>query len=226
LIPRVGLDLEPGVHIARVVPDLDLLDIAYGAVHGGAQIIMVPISAFVTSDLYTPQLFSRPGIPLFAVKTEIEDLDRVSALGNYPDRVVVIGERGHAVSDLSRCTDYLKQVTGSSQEFGVVCDPEPSALKELSRAKVQWAYFSTVNVFGATDPDMAVAEVAHITSAAVAAHHLKMRVALIGPTGKHLAPALAALPHLEEIYPAPDLWAMAMRSGWEGAVSEYRRILG
>jgi hypothetical protein len=226
LIPRIGLDLEPGVHIARVIPDLDLLDMAYGAVHGGVQVVMLPISAFVNSDLYPPALFSRPGIPFFAVKSEIEDLDRVPALGNAPDRVIVMGERGRAVSDLAHATEIIHQIAGAAQEFGIVVDPEPSALKELSRAKLHWAYFSTEPVFGAAGPEEAEVQLARLASAAAAAHHLKLRVAMIGPCGKHLAPALAAVPHLEELYPAPDLWAMALRSGWEGAVSEFRRMLG
>jgi hypothetical protein len=50
-------------------------------------------------------------------------------------------------------------------------------------------------------------------------------VALWGPTGRHLPQAFAALPHVEEIYPVPDLWAMALRLGWERAIEELRRLM-
>jgi len=91
VIPRIGVDLEPGVYVSRAVPELDLLDIAYGAAHGGAHVILVPISAFVASAADTPDRFDRPGLPLFAVKTEVGDLDRVVGLGAAPDRIIVVG---------------------------------------------------------------------------------------------------------------------------------------
>ncbi|HEY3295846.1 MAG TPA: pyridoxine 5'-phosphate synthase [bacterium] len=225
MIPRIGLDLEPGVQIARLIPDLDLLDVAYGAVRGGAQIILLPVSVFVTSTTYTPDLFNRPGLPLFAVKTEEDDLDRVPGLGVAPDRVVVTGARGTTISDVSRVADVSQRVVGTNQEIGVLVAPDPVAIKELSRARVQWAYFSTENVYHAASREEAEAETARIASAALAANRLNLRVALYGPTGRHLPPSLGAMAHIEEIYPAPDLWAMALRLGWEGAISEYRFLL-
>ena len=224
MIPRIGLDLEAGLHIARAVPDLDLLDMAYGAVHGGAHIIMLPVAAFVTSA-YTPDLFKRPGLPLLAVKTEVDDLDRIPGLGHAPDRILIVGERSRSVQDWSRITAFAARAAAGDQEFGVLIEPEVPALKELMRMRAQWAYFSTEAAVNAASQEAAADELARLTSAALAANKVKLRVALWGPTGRQLPQALAALPHVEEIYPVPDLWAMALRSGWEKAVSEYRRLL-
>jgi hypothetical protein len=219
------LDLEPGLQIARVLPELDLLDVAYGAVRGGAQIVLVPVTAFVTSTSYSPDLFNRPGLPLFAVKTELEDLDRIPGLGVAPDRIVVVDERNRTVQDPARAADIAMRVIGSNQEIGILAPPEPSALKDLSRAKIQWVYFSTDPVFNAGSRDEAEAELARLNSAALAANKVRLRVALFGPTGRHLPPSFAAIPFIEEIYPTPDLWSMALRLGWEHAVAEYRNLL-
>jgi hypothetical protein len=224
MIPRIGLDLEAGLQVARVVPDLDLLDIAYGAVHGGAQVLMLPMSAFVSSA-HTPDLFQRPGLPLMVVKTEVDDLDRVSGLGRVPDRILIVGERGRTVQDWSRVATFATR-TGNDHDLGVLIEPEVSALKELARLHAQWAFFPTESVLAASSPQAAEAELARLTSACLAAAKIHLRVALWGPTGRHLPQSFAALPHVEEIYPVPDLWAMALRSGWEQAVSEYRRLLG
>jgi hypothetical protein len=223
--PRIGLDLEPGMQISRIIPDLDLLDVAYGAVRGGAQIILVPVSAFVTSTTYSPELFNRPGLPLFAVRTEAEDLDRIPGLGVAPDRVVISGARGSALTDVARVADIAQRVVGVNQEIGMLVAPDPSAIKELSRARVEWVYFSTESAFRAASREEAEMETARLASAALAANRVNLRVALYGPTGRHLPTAFSAMSHVEEIYPAPDLWAMALRLGWEGAISEYRYLL-
>lgn len=224
MIPRIGLDLEAGLHVARAVPDLDLLDVAYGAVHGGAQVLMLPMAAFVSSA-YTPDLFKRPGLPLLVVKTEVDDLDRVSGLGRAPDRILVVGERGRTVQDCSRVAAFAVR-SGDDCELAVLIEPEVSALKELTRLHAHWAYFPTEPVVAASTPQAAGDELARLTSACLAAAKVNLRVALWGPTGRHLPQAFSALPNVEEIYPVPDLWAMALRSGWEMAVSEYRRLLG
>ncbi|RPH95591.1 hypothetical protein EHM69_03845 [candidate division KSB1 bacterium] len=226
MILRIGLDLEPGLHIARAVPDLDLLDIAYGAVHGGAQIIMLPVSAFVTSASYTPDLFRRPGLPVLAVKTEIEDLDRISGLGSAPDRIFITGERGRPVEDLARVAAFMARTGGTDQEIAVLIEPEAAPLKEISRLRAHWAVFSTERVFGLSTLAETQEEIARLTSATLAASHVRLRTALFGPTGRHLPQALSRIPNVEEIYPTPDLWAMALRSGWGQAVSEYRSLLG
>jgi hypothetical protein len=225
MTPRIGLDLEPGVQIARIIPDVDLLDVAYGAVRGGAQAILLPISIFVTSTTYTPDLFNRPGLPLFAVRSEEDDLDRVPGLGVAPDRIVVTGTRGGVVNDVTRVAEVCQRAAGANQEIGVLVMPDPAALKELARAKAHWAYFSTESVFQAVTRDEAEAEMARLTSGVLAANRVNLRVALYGPTGRQLPASLGALAHVEEIYPTPDLWAMALRLGWEGAISEYRMLL-
>jgi hypothetical protein len=225
MTPRLGVDLEIGTQIARVLPELDLLDIAYGAVRGGAQVIMVPVSAFVTSSTYGPDLFNRPGLPLFALKAEADDLDRLPGLGVAPDRILITGDRGKPVTDVGKVADVLTRVVGAGQETGMLIEPEPAMLKDLSRAKVQWAYFSTEPAYHALSLEEAETELARLQSAMLAARHVNLRVALFGATGRHLPAAFAALPNLEEIYPAPDLWGMALRLGWEGAVAEYRHLL-
>ena len=224
MIPRVGLDLEAGLHIARAVPDLDLLDMAYGAVHGGAQVIMLPVAAFVSS-LYTPDLFKRPGLPLLAVKTEVDDLDRVPGLGRAPDRILIVGERNRPMQDWSRITAFVARAAISDQEIAVLVEPDVSALKELVRIHAQWAYFSTEAALLASTQEAAADELARLTSATLAANKVNLRVALWGPTGRQLPPAFAALPHVEEIYPVPDLWGMALRLGWERAIEEFRRLM-
>ena len=135
MIPRIGLDLEAGLHIARAVPDLDLLDVAYGAVHGGAQVLMLPMAAFVSSA-YTPDLFKRPGLPLLVVKTEVDDLDRVSGLGRAPDRILVVGERSRTVQDWPRMAAFAARTGGEDFELAALIEPEVSALKELIRQEM------------------------------------------------------------------------------------------
>lgn len=224
MIARIGLDLEVGLHIARVLPGLDLLDVAYGAVHGGVQVLMFPVTAFVTSAAETADLFDRPGLPLLAVKCELGDLDRIPGLGPVPDRIVVVGDGGRIVTDVAGVAAKLRQVVSPSQETAVLVNAEAAPLKELARARIQWAFFSTEAAFRASSSDEMQAEVARLSSAALAAGHVGLRVALLGPTGRHLPPALAALSNIEEIFPVPDLWAMALRSGWEKAVAEYARL--
>jgi hypothetical protein len=222
---RIGLDLEPGLAIARTLPGLDLLDIAYGAVHGGAQIILVPVSAFVTSTAYQPELFNRPGLPVFSVKAEERDVDRIPGLGLAPDRLLITGEGSRSVTDAAGTAEAVLRTIGSNQELGILAEPEAAVLKELARARVPWVFFSTEPVYAALSGEEAAMELARLRSAALAAGKLNLRVALYGPTGRHLPPALAALTGVEEIYPAPDLWALALRAGWEGALAEYRDLL-
>jgi len=225
MTPRIGLDLEVGIQIARQLPELDLLDIAYGAVHGGAEAILVPMTAFLTGAIVSAQLFDRPGLPLFAVKTEIKDLDRVPSLGAAVDRIVVVGENGRGLVEPGEAAQNARQIAGAGQEVGVLCEAEAGALKELAKARVQWAYFPTAALFRAVSTEEAQDEIAKLTSAALAASRIRLRVALWGATGNHLPSALASIPFVEEIYPTPDLWSMALRSGWERAVSEYRYLM-
>jgi len=222
---RVGIDLEPGIHLSRTLPDLDLLDVAYGAVHGGAQIIMLPVIAVIAATAYTPAMFKRPGLPLLALKVEIMDVDRVPALGNDPDRIFITGESGQSVADTGYAGEQAARVIRSGQEVGVLCEPEAAPLKELARAKAHWAYFSTARAYQAQNAEECQMEIAQLQSAAVAANRLHLRVALFGPTGRHLPAVLSQVPHVEEIYPVPDLWSLALRLGWEQAVSEYQHWL-
>ena len=225
MIPRIGLDLEPATLIARALPDLDLLDIVYAAVHGGAHAAMVPARLFFESGDYTPELFDRPALPLLAVKLESEFLDRLPHLGGAPDRIVLTADGNRALHDSLTVAEAARRMAAEGQEIGALIEPEPSSLKELSRARVQWAYFSTTKVFESATSAEAQAELARLTSAALAASKLNLRVALWGPTGRHLPPALGAIPNVEEIYPTPDLWTWALRLGWERAVTEFSRLL-
>jgi len=222
---RIGLDLEPGLVISRVLTDLDLLDIAYAATHGGAQSLLAPIAIFGAGTPYSADLFFRPGLPLFMVKAELDELDKVLAMGNAPDRVLVTGDRGRPLQEFDRLTEFAKAVKGFSQEIGALVEPEALALRELARARVQWVFFSTEPLVRAAAHTDAEAELARLTSAAVAAGKLGQRVALCGPTGRHLPSTFASIPHLEEIYPTPDLWNHALRLGWERALAEYRTLL-
>jgi hypothetical protein len=225
MTPRIGLDLEPGLLISRVLADLDLLDVAYGATHGGVQSLLAPLSAFASGTPYSAEHFFLPGLPLLIVKAEPEQQDRVLGLGNAPDRVLLTGARGHALTDLDHVVEFVKKVGGFAQEIGVLIEPEAAALRELSRARAQWAFFSSEPLFRAASQTEAEAEIAHLTSAAAAADKLNLRVALHGPTGRHLPAAFRNIPRLEEVYPTPDLWNLALRLGWERAVAEYCSLL-
>jgi hypothetical protein len=225
MLPRIGIDLEPGIQIARTLTDLDLLDCAYGATRGGARGTLVPISAFVGSLAYSPELFHRPGLPVFTVKTEIDDLDRIPGLGSAPDRILVTGDRGRSLSDLGRIADMMARITASGQENAVLVDPEPAAIKEASRAKAQWVFFSTEPAYHAAGPDAAQDELGRLTSAALAANKLNLRVGLIGPVGRQLPFALRSIAFCEEIFPTPDVWSLALRLGWEGALREFRELM-
>lgn len=225
MIPRIGVDLEPGIQIARTLTDLDLLDCAYGATRGGARGILVPISAFVGSLAYSPELFHRPGLPLFTVRTEVDDLDRVPGLGSAPDRILVTGDRGRSLGDLSRITDMIARITASGQEFAALVDPEPATIKESSRAKAHWVFFSTEPAFHAASLEAAQDELGRITSAALAANKLGLRVGLFGPVGRQLPAAFRAIPFCEELYPSPDVWSLALRLGWEGGLREFRELM-
>ena len=225
MTPRIGLDLEPGLLISRVLTDLDLLDVAYGATHGGVQSLLAPLSAFAAGTPYSAEHFLRPGLPLFVVRAEPKQQDQVLGLGNAPDRVLLTGARGHTLTDLDCVAEFVKKVSGFAQEIGVLIEPEAAALRELGRVRAQWAFFSSETLFRAASLTEAEAEIAHLTSAAVAAEKLNLRVALYGPTGRHLPAAFRNIPRLEEIYPTPDLWNLALRLGWERAVTEYRSLL-
>lgn len=225
MIARIGIDLEPGVQIARTLTGLDLLDCAYGATRGGARSIVVPVSAFVGSTSYTPELFSRPGLPLFVVKCEADDLDRIPGLGAAPDRVLIVGDRGRPVGDLARLADWIPRIIAGGQEVALLCEPEVNVIKELSRAKAHWAFFSTEVAYHAAGLDTATDEFARIQSAALAARKLGLRVGLYGPTGRQLPSAFARIEALEEVVPTPDLWSAALRLGWEGALREYRELM-
>ncbi len=225
MIPRLGLDLEPGLLISKVLTDLDLLDIAYGATHGGVQALVVPVSAFAAGTPYSADLFMRPGLPLLIVKAEIEQMDQVLALGAAPDRVLLAGDRGRTVLDFVRVREAVESVAGFSQEIAVLVEPDAPALRELARARAHWAVFSSDALFRTNSAAEAEAEIAKLTSAAIAADKLNLRVALYGPTGRHLPTSFHSIPHLEELYPTPDLWNLALRLGWEGAIAEYRSLL-
>lgn len=225
MIPRIGLDLEPGLLISRVLADLDLLDIAYGATHGGALALLAPISMFGEGTPYSADLFFRPGLPLLTVKAEAHQQNQVLAMGNAPDRVLLTGDRGRVLLDFSEVAGFVQSVAGFSQEVAVLVEPEAASLRELSRARAHWGFFSTDALFRAASRAEAETEIARLTSAAVTAEKLNLRLALYGPTGRHLPATFAAIPHLEEVYPTPDLWNLALRLGWERAVTEYRNLM-
>ena len=225
MIPRLGLDLEPGLLISRVLSDLDLLDVAYGATHGGVQALMVPVSAFGDGTPYSADLFMRPGLPLLMVKAELEQMDQVLALGAAPDRVLLVGDRGRSLLDFTRVSEVVASVAGFSQEIAVLVEPDATSLRGLARARAHWAVFSSEALFRTNSASEADAELAKLTSAALAADKLNLRVALYGPTGRHLPASFSAVPHLEEVFPTPDLWNLALRLGWEGAVAEYRSLM-
>lgn len=225
MIPRIGLDLEPGLHIARELPDLDLLDVAYGATHGGVQSLLVPVSAFSAGTAYSIEHFMRPGLPLLVLKTEIEHMDQVLSMGTAPDRVLLVGDRGRSLLDLSRVAECVQNTSGFSQEIAALVEPDAASLKDLARARAQWAVFSTESLVRAASLAEAENEIAKFTSAAVAAGKLNLRVSFYGSTGRHLPSAFASIPNLEEVIPTPDLWNLALRLGWERAVAEYRSLL-
>ncbi len=225
MIPRIALDLEPGLLIARELPDLDLLDVAFGATHGGVQALLVPVSAFGVGTAYSIEHFMRPGLPLLVLKAEIEHMDQVLSLGAAPDRVLLVGDRGRTLLDLSRVAEVVQNTTGFSQEIAALVEPDAASLKDLARARAQWAVFSTESLVRAGSLAEAENEIAKFTSAAVAAGKLNLRVSFYGPTGRHLPSAFASIPNLEEVIPTPDLWNLALRLGWERAVAEYRSLL-
>ncbi len=225
MIPRIGVDLEPGLQLVRSLPELDLLDVAYGATRGGASAIMVPISAFLGANAQSPDLYHRSGLPLFVIKCEVEDLDRVPALGTAPDRVLITGDRGKTVTDIGRVADLSARISSSGQETAILVEPEPAIIREASRAKLRWVVFPTDSASGANSHDAAAAELARIQSAALAASKSNLRVALFGPMGRQLPSSFAEIPALEEVFPSPDLWSLALRLGWENAVVEFRNLM-
>jgi hypothetical protein len=182
---------------------------------------LLPISETGKNSRYSADLFDRAGLPLLIVKCDISDLERAAALGSAPDRILVTAERGRHITEFSMLAGYSSRSSGTHQELAALIEPETSALKELVKAKAQWAYFSTDKIFSSSSLEEADAERARIISAAHAANRLKLRVALIGPVGRHLAPSLASVPYIEEMIPTPDLWYLALRAGWERAVSDF-----
>lgn len=224
MIPRMMVDLEPGAAIAKLLPDLDLLGIAYGATRGGARGMILPISATGRPPQYTADLFDRPGLPTLIVKCSDSELDKAAGLGSAPERILVTGERGSILQDLSNLGDYIGRSAGSNQEVMVLVEPEVDILKKAVRCGCSWVYFSTKTLFECKSVDEAEAERGRISSAAMAANKLNLRVGVIGPTGQHLPSALAQILYIEEIAPSPDLWIQALRVGWESAVAEYLNL--
>ena len=124
MIPRIMVDLEPGAAIGKLLPGLDLLGIAYGATRGGARGMILPIGATGRPPLYTADLFDRPGLPTLIVKCADSELERAAGLGSAPERILVTGERGVALQDLTGLGDYISRSAGSNQEVMVLIDPE------------------------------------------------------------------------------------------------------
>jgi hypothetical protein len=220
MTPRIIVDLEPGAAIERILPDIDLLGIAYAATRGGARGIMLPISATGRPPLYSAELFDRPGLPTLIVKCSESELERAAALGTSPERILVTGERGGTLKDLSGLNQHISRSAGSHQEIAALVDPEVAILKSAARLGCAWVYFPTETLYSAKSVEEGEVERTRLTSAALAANKLNLRVGLIGPTGRHLPSTLAEIPYIEEIAPTPDLWVQAIRSGWECAVAD------
>jgi hypothetical protein len=225
MIPRIGLDLEPGFQISRVLADLDLLDIAYGATHGGVQSLIAPLSVFGPRTPYSLDLFFRPGLPLLTIKTELSQQEQLLGMSNAPDRVLITGEHGRSLKDFGPVQEFVQRVSGFCRDIGVLVEPEASPLRELHRAKISWAYVSSETLFRSDGQSDAEAEMARLTSAVLVAEKFNLRLAVIGPMGRHLPAAFSSISRLEEIYPTPDLWNHALRLGWERAVAEFRQLL-
>ncbi len=224
MIPRIMVDLEPGVAIGKLLPEMDLLGIAYGATRGGARGMILPIGATGRPPLYTADLFDRPGLPTLIVKCTDSELERAAGLGSAPERILVTAERGLSLQDLSNLEDYIARSAGSNQEVVVLIEPEIALLKSASRIGCSWVYFPTNKLFECKSVEEAEAERGRITSAALAANKLNLRIGVTGPTGQHLLSTLAQVPYIEEIAPTPDLWVQALRVGWESAAAEYLNL--
>jgi len=224
MTPRIVVDLEPGVALGKLLPGIDLLDVAYGATRGGARGMLLPISATGRAPLYTADLFDRPGLPMLIVKCADTELERAAGLGSSPERILVTAERGTVLTDFAALSDHVERSAGSSQEIAALIEAESSHLKSAIRAGVHWVYFPTKRLFECKSLEEAEAERSRLVSAALAASKLNLRVGLFGPAGRHLPASLAAIEGVEEIVPTPDLWTMALRSGWENAVSEFIQL--
>jgi hypothetical protein len=224
MTPRVILDIEPGAAIERILTGNDQLGIAYAATRGGARGIMLPISATGRPPLYSVDLFDRSGLPTLIVKCDESELERAAALGSAPERILVTGERGCTLQDITGLGQHISRSAGTHQETAALVDPEIAILKSASRLGCAWVYFPTDTLYAAKSVDEGEAERARLTSAALAANKLNLRIGLIGPTGRHLPFTLASLPFVEEITPTPDLWVQALRVGWENAVAEFLRL--
>jgi pyridoxine 5'-phosphate synthase PdxJ len=119
----------------------------------------------------------------------------------------------------------LARIVAAGQEIALLVEPEVSVLKEVSRAKAHWVFFSTETAHHSASLDSALAEFARIQSAAFAASKLGLRIGLHGPTGRQLPSVFQRIDVLEEVVPSPDLWSLALRLGWEGALREYRELM-
>ncbi|MBU0691257.1 pyridoxine 5'-phosphate synthase [bacterium] len=224
MIPRILVDLEPGAAIGKLLPELDLLGIAYGATRGGARGMLLPISATGRPPLYTADLFDRPGLPTLIIKCSDSELERAAGLGSAPERILVTGDRGSALQDFTGLNDFLGRSAGSNQEVAVLIEPEAAMLKSAARIGCAWVFFPTNKLYECKSVEEAEAELGRITSAALAANKLNLRIGAIGPAGRHLPSALAQIPYLEELVPTPDLWTHALRVGWESAVTDYLNL--
>lgn len=224
MMPRIIVDLEPGALISKLLPELDLLGIAYGATRGGARGMLLPISVTGRPPLYTADLFDRPGLPTLTIKCSESELDRAAGLGSAPERILVTGERNSVLQDFAGLGDYIGRSAGSNQEVAVLVEPEAAMLKTAARIGCAWVFFPTDKLFESKSVDEAEAERGRLTSAALAANRINLRVGVIGPTGQHLPSALAQVPYIEEIVPTPDLWVQALRVGWESAVADYLNL--
>lgn len=225
MIPRIGLDLGTGFDIADILPDVDLLDAAYGAAHGGAGALMIPYREKGRQGSHTADQFKRAGLPPLTVRIEQDYLDQAASLGSAPDRMLILGDRSKCLLDMTQAAEFVERLGEASQETAVYVEPEPAILREASRARVKWVFFPTEFVWAAESPEEAEAEIARLCSASVAASKIGLRIALMGRTGRHLPSALSRIPRVEEIFPVPELWEMALRLGWERAIVEYRELM-
>ena len=186
--------------------------------------MILPIGATGRPPLYTADLFDRPGLPTLIVKCADSELERAAGLGSAPERILVTGERGAALQDLTGLGDYIARSAGSNQEVMALVEPEAALLKSAARIGCSWVYFPTNTLFESKSVDEAEAERGRMTSAALAANKMNLRAGVTGPTGQHLPSTLAQIPYIEEIAPTPDLWVQALRIGWESAVTEYMTL--
>ena len=116
--------------------------------------------------------------------------------------------------------DVLPDFQANNISIAVFCYPEISALKNLSRVKIDYVEFDCSEITRATDSNEEMVAYDKLTSATLAAAKLGIGVNCYGGIEYIHLPGLSAIPRMEDICMGLSIVKRALLTGVEKAVKE------